>query len=550
MPLNQKFACGETVDNRYQLDIEVHSGRWGEVFRATDRRDNRPVAVRFFSGTAHAEEFIAHGRRLASLRAPGLSTPIAFGAHRGVLYAVSRWAAGQTLEGYLEERGPLSLEQILLVLDHLLQGLSKAHELNLAHGLLRPSKIVVSDLDQDRARVTIVDLHIWRLFELASGQEAFPESNLSRRILRYSGPEILQQNAVMVVSDVYSLGLLVIEMLTGRPALDENHRVALIAKLLDPTPIELRPELNIGPLFREFLTKLLAKDPAQRLPNANAVYTLFQSQREEFLSEAQPQQTPSPKDELFGGAPTNAAPLAEVTEDEAYEALLAEDANRSELFGAPMGSEAAAAELSSAATDQARRHTPNSSLLDSPTLDDFDPAIIADIPQATEVQRFPSPEDVRALTPIGEPLPIILPPKEDQDSTDEEPQRPVKPAATKNTGLTLGATIGLAAFGLAILLVGAFILLKPNPDSDSSALASDDDTAQEVEEVIRHKIRINTSPPALRVQVQGRPSGMSPMEIEVRDDEFPLQIQARLNAENIVTHTLQGPQEELLIEFD
>lgn len=558
MPLNQKFACGEFVDNRYQLDIQIHSGRWGEVFRATDRRDDRPVAVRFFPGAVKADEFVLHGRRLASLRAPGLSTPIAFGTHQGVLYAVERWAAGQTLEGYLAEQGPLGLPQVLEVLEHLLRALGKAHELNIVHGLLRPSKIVVADLDSDRPRVTIVDLQVWRFFELASGQKAFVESNLSRRILRYSGPEILQQNAVFLATDVYSLGLLIVEMLTGMPALDENHRVVLIAKLLDPTPLELASDINVGPLFRGFLARLLAKNPADRLPDANAVYSLFQEQRAAFLAELQPARASaaagSPNTELFADAPSSAAPLAPAEDDAAYDALLAAPPNRSELFddSSALGDPDSPTRQN---TVEPKRHTPNSSLIDGPALDDFDPSIIEDIPQATEVQLFPSPEDVRALTPIGEARPLIADaPEIEELQLQEEAPRPASKTprqarASTNPGLTTSATVGLAGFGLLLLLAGAFFLLRSPTTPQAQDIALSAGPSSEAAEVLRHKIKINTSPPALRVQVQGRPSGMSPMTIEVRDDEFPLQVQARLNADTILTHTLEGPQEELLIEF-
>lgn len=580
MPLNQKFACGELVDNRYQLDIQIHSGRWGEIFRATDRRDDRPVAVRFFPGAANAEEFVLHGRRLASLRAPGLSTPIAFGAHQGVLYAIHRWAAGQTLEDYLAEQGPLNLGQTLQILGDLLEALAKAHDLNLSHGLLRPSKIVIGDLANERARVTIVDFQLWKFFELASGQQAFVEQNLSRRILRYSGPEILQNNAVMMVTDVYALGLLVVEMLTGQPALDENHRVALIAKLLDPTPLELGADVQVGPLFRNFLSQLLAKNPTDRVPNAGAVLALFNENRDDFLAELEPPSTPqdavqaapsTPKRELFGQAPSTIEPLAPPMVDEDYDELISQATDPDELFGEPLYlGEGQAPPRNDNAESRARpqRHAPNSSLIDGPSLEDIDPAIIEAIPQATEVQRFPSSETARALTPIGESIfgeaqsesaqevDVQGNDQNVQDLAQQDPQPPSSPPpktspaeATADASLSINATLGLAICGLAIIIIGALFLLKPDAGPDAAELAAQEAALQQ-EQVTRHKIRINTSPPALRVQVQGRPSGMSPMTVEVTDDEFPLQIQARLNADTIVTHTLEGPQEEFLIEFD
>lgn len=289
MSLVQRFSSGDVVENRYRLDICIHEGRWGDIYRATDQLNDRPVAIRFFpiseDGPADYDKFSAHARELSGLTAPSVSVPIDHGMEREIPYLVFRWAHGQDLQDRLAERGPLSFEQTLTVAEKMLKGLHHAHQSHLTHGLIRPVKVFVDDIDGDNPFVKLVDFQIWRFFEWTSGQEAFAEENLSRRIVRYTAPEVLDEHRVKPVTDLYATGLVIIEMLTGEPAFDDNHRVALIARQMSDELASLDDDHRAGTAFRDFLQQLVEKDETRRFASASKAHSAFQEQRDRFLSE-------------------------------------------------------------------------------------------------------------------------------------------------------------------------------------------------------------------------------------------------------------------------
>ena len=288
MSLIEKFECGDVVENRYHLDIKIHEGRWGDIYRATDQLNDRPVALRFFpvgeDGPDDYDRFEANARELSGLTAPTIATPSDHGLEDDVPYLVYRWAHGQNLQDRLAEKGALDLDKTVLILEKVLDGLSRAHDSRLTHGLLRPVKIIVDDLDNDPF-VKIVDLQIWRFFEWSSGKKAFDESNLSRRIVRYTSPEVLDEHRVKPATDIYATGLITIEMLTGQPAFDDNNRVALIARQLGDELADPGPDAGIGDVFREFIDKLVAKDEQDRFRTGAQALDAFDEKSDTFLSE-------------------------------------------------------------------------------------------------------------------------------------------------------------------------------------------------------------------------------------------------------------------------
>lgn len=598
MSLIKKFSCGDVVDNRYHLDIRIHEGRWGDVFRATDQSNERSVAVRFFppgeDGPADFDKFTDHARTLSGLKAPGLAVPIDQGLYEEIPYVVYRWGKGQTVDDHLAERGPLNLEQTVTVLQHVLTSLSKAHGLRLTHGLLRPVKVLIDDLDGDRPHVTIVDFQIWRLYELSNGKDAFDESNLSRRLVRYTAPEVLQNHQVVPPTDVYAVGLLAIEMLTGSPAFDENHRIALIARQLDPEALQLTYDVDAGASFREFLELLLTKDPHQRPQTAGEALEILKKKKDLFLSEppasppgeeaeeevaeeieedvadAPPEESPTSEtesaaeldpdfgidvdEELFGKDPSELRPLSGGPSSEGADVAKDDDLlDDDELFGEGLNfgdsepaydgpasekssrsAAPAALEVGGAKDDgfavEGNRYSPNSSLMEDASDKSYDPSIAAGIPDAQL-----DPDDV-----LSAGIPSQTPPS----AAPAKPRRPSK-AAPKDSGMSMGTTIGIGVASLALLLVVVFFVLGGD---DSDDILVPDDDVETVEAVVTHNIRITTSPPAITVLVQGRPRAVSPVDIEVRDNEFPIRVRAR-TGDNEITRTIDSPVAEYHIDF-
>ncbi len=566
MSLIDHFSCGELIANRYHLDIRIHEGRWGDIFQATDQRDDRTVAIRFFPAGPEMGDggsFLSHARRLSGFKAPGMSVPTDQGIFEGVPFTVNRWARGTPLEDEIAERGRFTPEQTLLVLKELLSALAEAHELRLVHGLLRPSKIVVQGLEEGAPRLTVVDFQIWKLFELSSGQTAFAEKNLSRRIVRYAGPEVIQKHHVIPPTDVYAVGLLSIEMLKGSPALEGNDRIALIAQQLDPDPLDLS-DLEISSNFRQFLGMLLAKDPHDRISSAAEALDILKQQRRAFLASADdatapPQIPDTPEDELldddgdvplmsnfdeelFGKDPSEVDALGTDHDD------LGSDFQPTGFFGdddeedaeIELGSPAPAPAASLALQDPldfaGSEHDDEEGLdfdSDAPLeldIDEPDPN-----PSASGAAARPAPHSPAAASLSHGPG-----------------QGPPLPPKVSNNRAIFGSLLFIA------FVVAVFVF--SNSDDDPGEVPDTDETVEtartvaideydEDDDVATHTLVITTNPPAITVQIRGRPNARSPVTLEVREDEFPLAIRARMDANNVIETEVTHPQDTLHIDF-
>ncbi len=584
MSLIQNFSTGDVVENRYHLDIRIHEGRWGDIYRATDRLNDRPVALRFFptsdDGPADLDRFTAHARELSGLTAPSIAVPIDHGMEREIPYLVFRWAHGQDLQDRLAERGPLSFEQTLTVLEKILHGLGQAHQSHLTHGLIRPVKIAVDDIDSDDPFVKLVDFQIWRFYEWASGKEAFAEENLSRRIVRYTAPEVLDEHRVKPVTDLYATGLVTIEMLTGQPAFDDNHRVALIARQMSDETATLDSEHPAGTAFRDFLQQLVAKDVDQRFPTATKALSAFRERKDAFLSEPsaaaqevaettankeqkeqkeqEPARDKSPtppkedvrkaekKKELEAQKPPKAAPKKPAPPKRKKDEEVDPD---TELF------EGDAAKVRSLSDGSSLDEDSDDLFDDEADFGDFygdeddalslDTSATADAEEDDEELDPSVADDIPAARPRDE---IIVP----NDEPETQTARSRKPPSSSD--ISMGTYVAIVFAMMAVMAGGVYFIAFHDDGGDESQQASEtaaDDV--EEEEEIPDPIRIDTSPPRITVTVDSPmrqiKEGTSPLKLtEYGDDDFPLTINAR-RGDSEESVTLEEYTEEISIEL-
>lgn len=606
MSLIEKFECGDVVENRYHLDIKIHEGRWGDIYRGTDRLNDRPVAIRFFpitdSGPDDFDRFEAHARELSGMTAPTVVTPADHGMDREIPYLVYRWAAGQDLQDRLAERGGLDRQNTLKVVERLLDGLARTHDSRLTHGLIRPVKIVVDDLDGDDPLVKLVDFQIWRFFEWARGKDAFDESNLSRRIVRYTSPEVLEDHRVKPSTDIYAVGLVTIELLTGQPAFDDNNRVALIAQQMSNESAELADNADAGETLRTFIDRLVAKDESDRFRTAGEALDFLRDNKEAILSEPSatgadeadadaadespadeepaeqpepPQQNeqpdeqpaPDPNDELFEGDPSSMQSLSDGDsfdeQSDSFDEQI-DDQSDDDLFGEdePLfdddgdfgkfhgGDDDDDTSSSSPSTRPSNRSRPGGVSMNDSSDDrdeelDFDPSIADEIGTGKQEQILTSPSEPRGSLTDDRPSAAI-------SAAGSRPAGPRGPSGppTDNANNDISLPIAAAlAIGMLALIVGAIGFIAFSGDDSATDPATTEAVAAQDDQPQIHVIEIHTDPPAQRVQTSVGDEGMSPLVIEVTEDQFPVQIRARKDADNIQDRTVEEPTDEIVFEF-
>ncbi|MFG1665087.1 protein kinase [Streptomyces sp. Y7] len=249
------------LTDRYHLEEPLGRGAMGEVWRATDQALDRAVAVKLLRAdeTADADRFRLEAQTAARLNHPHLVSVYDFGSHHDWLYLVMELIDGWTLAQERSLRRALPTHEATGIAAQMAAGLAAAHSEGVVHRDIKPANVM---LTADRT-VKVTDFSIARFADTAAST-----LTASGKILGsadYLAPERALGRPAHTASDVYSLGCVLYELLTGRPPFLGATTLAVVKQHVDAAqvpPTRLRPEIQ-GPLG-DYLMRLLAKDPAQR----------------------------------------------------------------------------------------------------------------------------------------------------------------------------------------------------------------------------------------------------------------------------------------------
>jgi serine/threonine protein kinase len=260
---------GTLVRERYEISHLLGAGGMGRVYLARDRSLSREVALKVLDGR-HAEnpEFVERFRReakaAASLSHPNMVTVYDAGEDDETPYIAMEHVPGGTLKNRLQERGALPPRVAAGVTFEVANALAAAHEKRIVHRDIKPENVLVTD--QGHAKVG--DFGIAR----AATSTAITETDFILGSVRYLSPEQAKGEEVGPPSDLYSLGVVLYEMLTGRVPFDEENPIATAMKHITEEPASPRELDPTIPKALEAITlKLLKKDPKQRYGSATEV---------------------------------------------------------------------------------------------------------------------------------------------------------------------------------------------------------------------------------------------------------------------------------------
>jgi hypothetical protein len=268
--LAASLPAGTVLAGRFTLEALAGRGGMGAVYRATDSLTGQRVALKllYLEEAEALRRFTREAELLSSLRHPGIVSHVAHGtAERGRPFLAMEWLEGETLAQRLADE-PLRLEDTLALLRRGAEALAVAHHQGVIHRDLKPSNLF---LRQGRPEDVV-------LLDFGLARHTVPSTVLtaSQMVLGtpgYMAPEqVSGQKQLTPAADVFSLGCVLYECLTGQPPFAAPHLVAALAKILftEPTPLrELCP--NLPPAFAELLGRMLAKEPARRLPEAHSL---------------------------------------------------------------------------------------------------------------------------------------------------------------------------------------------------------------------------------------------------------------------------------------
>lgn len=253
------------VADRYQLEAVIGQGGMGEVWRATDEVLTRPVAVKLLkqgsTDPEAAERFHREAQAAAVVNNPHVVDVHDFGPHDESFYLVMELVVGQTLAATLQQDGPMSAPIAAQVIAQAAEGLSAAHREGVIHRDIKPSNLLVTC----DGTIKIADFGIACFLSDRSADDT-----ASGRVLGtsyYVAPERARAEPVGPASDIYSLGCVLYQLLTGDPPFVADTPTGVLRQHVTAVPV--RPS-RLDSDFRHYLMRMLAKSPAER-PDAEEV---------------------------------------------------------------------------------------------------------------------------------------------------------------------------------------------------------------------------------------------------------------------------------------
>ena len=257
---------GTTIDDRYRVEYLLGSGGMADVYCATDLQLDREVAIKLlYRRFAQDAEFVERFRREASAAA-GLQHQHVVsvydrGEWDGTYYIAMEYLQGRTLKAIINEYGALDSDWAIEMTTQILRAARFAHRRNVIHRDFKPHNVIVDD----DGLATVTDFGIAR-----AGASDMTQTGSIMGTAQYLSPEQAQGHAVSEQSDLYSIGVILYEMVTGQVPFDGESAVTIALKHVSeiPTP-PCAINAAISPQLQAVIMRSLAKDPSQRFATAD-----------------------------------------------------------------------------------------------------------------------------------------------------------------------------------------------------------------------------------------------------------------------------------------
>jgi beta-lactam-binding protein with PASTA domain len=276
-----EVAGNTLVDGRYRILRRIGSGGMADVYCAEDSHLGRQVAIkvlhrRFAQDQEFVERFRREAKSAAGLNHPNVVGVFDRGEHEGTYYIAMEFLTGRTLKDIVTAEAPLPQDRVIDIGTQILEAAGFAHRHGVIHRDFKPHNVIVDE--HGHAKVT--DFGIAR-----AGASEMTETGSIMGTAQYLSPEQAQGHAVTATSDIYSIGVMLYEMLAGRLPFEGDSAVAVALKHLSeqPPPIsQWRPDVH--PALEAVVMAALAKDPAQRWQSAEDLAAALEAARAQIES--------------------------------------------------------------------------------------------------------------------------------------------------------------------------------------------------------------------------------------------------------------------------
>ena len=254
---------GIFLSNRYEVLSKIGAGGMADVYKGRDCMLNRYVAIKVLKKEYREDEnfvrkFRSEAQAAAGLQNPNIVNVYDVGEDRGLYYMVMELVEGITLKEYIQKKGRLSNKEVLSISIQMCTGIEAAHKHEIIHRDIKPQNIIISK----EGKVKVTD------FGIAKAVSSHTVTSSAMGSVHYVSPEQARGGFCDAKSDIYSVGITMYEMATGKVPFDGDSTVAVAMKHLQETmtpPSEIVP--SVSPALEKIILKCTQKSPERRYQN-------------------------------------------------------------------------------------------------------------------------------------------------------------------------------------------------------------------------------------------------------------------------------------------
>jgi len=275
--LDMKSLVGKTISH-YRIEEILGSGPMSTVYKARDLKLERYAALKFLSpqhtvDDSETERLIQEAKTTSALEHPNICTIYEIDEVEGQVFIAMAFYEGQTLEVRLS-RGPMSISDAVEIITAVSQGVAKAHEKGIVHRDLKPANIMITTDEV----VKILDFGIAKLIY----QKSKTKSGIIMGTPGYLAPEQAKGDNIGPYTDIWALGIMFYEMLSGDLPFSGDTDISLIYSIVNDRPIPLAQfNEEIPQRFEGFIHRLIEKEPANRFQSVSEMLTELQNLSED-----------------------------------------------------------------------------------------------------------------------------------------------------------------------------------------------------------------------------------------------------------------------------
>ncbi|HEX5657517.1 MAG TPA: serine/threonine-protein kinase [Polyangiales bacterium] len=303
--------CGRELSNRYRVICKIGNGAMSAVYAADDLRLEKRVAIKLLhaevaGGPQAIDRFKREARALSKLRSEHIIDVYDFHDFQGSQFIVMELLRGEDLEAVVARSGALPIERVGRIVDQCCRALEAAHSKGVVHRDLKPANIFLAQQDGRADYVKLLDFGVAKMMA-PDGSPLFQLTRVGETwgTPCYMSPEQAEGMPADRRSDVYALGVVMFELLTGSVPFEGQSHVTILQKQVEEPPPPMRADLDVPAAVEDVVLKALAKHPDERydtMSDLNAAFrqSLHAARKDDLQAALSAYTVPAPSAQIRG----------------------------------------------------------------------------------------------------------------------------------------------------------------------------------------------------------------------------------------------------------